>query len=63
MTSLPGKQTITIHLSHNISKSKVNQPIKYGQLIDYNNRNIFRFFDTSPSKKNYFICALGALRL
>ena len=38
MTSNPGEQTIAIH---NISRSKGNQPVKFGQLIKYNMKNIF----------------------
>ena len=34
------KQTITIHILPNIS-SKSNQLMKFGQLIEYNMRNIF----------------------
>ena len=34
MTSQPGKQTITIHILGNISKSKNNQTMKFGQLIE-----------------------------
>ena len=41
MTSQPGKQAITIHTLPNISKSKGNQTMKFGQLIEYNKRNIF----------------------
>ena len=41
MTSQPGKQTITIHILLNIFRSKGNQAIKFGQLIEYNMRNIF----------------------
>ena len=41
MTSQPGQQTITIHILHNISQSKGNQTTKFGQVKDYNNRNIF----------------------
>ena len=39
--SQPGKQTIAIHLLPNISRSKGNQKMKFGQLIEYNMRNIF----------------------
>ena len=35
MTSQPGKQTITIHILPNISGSKANQTIKFGQLIEH----------------------------
>ena len=38
--SQPGKKTITIHILRNISKRKRNQTIKFGQLIEYNMRNI-----------------------
>ena len=41
MTSQPGKQTIAIHILPYISESKGDQTIKYGQLIEYNMRNIF----------------------
>ena len=41
MTSQPGLQTIAIHILPNISQSKGNQTIKLGQLIEYNNQNIF----------------------
>ena len=36
MTSQPGLQTITIHILPNISRSKSNQIMKFGQLIEYN---------------------------
>ena len=41
MTSQPGLQTIAIHILLNISQSKGNQTMKFGQLIEHNNRNIF----------------------
>ena len=41
MTSQPGKQTIAIHILPNISRSKSNQTMKFGQLIECNMRNIF----------------------
>ena len=41
MTSQPGLQTIAIHILSNISQSKGNQTMKFGQLIEYNKRNIF----------------------
>ena len=41
MTSQLGKQTIAIHILPNISRSKGNQTIKFGQLIEYNMRTIF----------------------
>ena len=46
MTSHPGHQTIAIHTLPNISRSKVNQTMKFDQAIEYNKRNIFK-------KKNY----------
>ena len=39
--SQPGQQTIAIHILPNILRSKGNQAIKFGQLIDYDMRNIF----------------------
>ena len=43
MTSQPGKQTIVILILPNVSiwKSKGNQTIKFGHLIEYYMRNIF----------------------
>ena len=41
MTSQPGEETIAIHILPNISKSKSNQTSKFGQLTEYNMRNIF----------------------
>ena len=40
MTSQPGKQIITIHMLPNIARSKGNQTVKFGQLIEFNNINI-----------------------
>ena len=40
MTLQPWKQTITIHVFPNISRSKDNQTIKFCQLIECNMRNI-----------------------
>ena len=34
-------QAIEIHILSNISASRNNQTMKFGQLIDYNKRNIF----------------------
>ena len=41
MTPQLGKQIITKHILSNILRSKDNQTIKFGQLIEYNMRNIF----------------------
>ena len=41
MTSQPGLQTVAIHILPNISQSKDNQTMKFGQLIAYNKRDIF----------------------
>ena len=41
MTSQPAYQTIAIHILSNISRSKGNQTMKFGQLIEYNMKNIF----------------------
>ena len=40
MTSQPGKETITIDILPNISRSKGKQILKLGQLIEYNMRYI-----------------------
>ena len=41
MTLQPGKQTITIHILSNLSRSKSNQTMKFGQLLENNMKNIF----------------------
>ena len=41
MTSQPGWQTIVIKILLNISKSKSNQTMKFGQLLECNMRNFF----------------------
>ena len=41
MTSQPGWQTIAIYILPNISRSKPNQAMKFGQLIEHYMRNIF----------------------
>ena len=50
MISQPGKQTITMHIFTNISRSRGNQAVKFGQLIEYNIRSIFK-------KKSYTKCS------
>ena len=41
MTPQPCQQAVVIHILYNISRIKGNQTMKFGQLIDYNIRNIF----------------------
>ena len=41
MTSQPRKQTIAVHILLNVSRSKGNETMKFGQLIEYNMRKIF----------------------
>ena len=41
MTSQPGQQTFAIQIFTNILRSKNNQAMKFGQLIEYNMRNFF----------------------
>ena len=41
MTSQPVQQTIAIHILPNIPRSKDNQAMKSGQLIEHNMKNIF----------------------
>ena len=47
------KQMITIHKLSNISRSKGNQTMTFGQLIEYNMRNIFQ-------DKSYTKCVRAA---
>ena len=41
MTLQPGLQAIPIHILPNISQSKGNETMKFGQLIEHNKGNIF----------------------
>ena len=41
MTSQPGKQTIAMYILPKISRSKGNQTMKSGRLIEYDMRNVF----------------------
>ena len=41
MTSQPGYTTVIIRILPDISRSKGNQTMKFGQLIECNMRNIF----------------------
>ena len=41
MTSQPGQQKITVHILPNISRSKSNQAMEFGQVIEDNKINIF----------------------
>ena len=41
MTSEPGEKTIAIHILPYISRSKDNQTVKFGRLIEYNRRKTF----------------------
>ena len=42
MASQPGLQTIAIHIFSNISQSKDNQAMKFGQLIDITKEKFFK---------------------
>ena len=50
MTSQPGKQTIAIHILPNISRSKGNQTMKFGQLIECNMSS--NFLEKSYTKRD-----------
>ena len=54
MTSQPGYQTTAVHVLANISRSKGNQTMKFGQLIEHNMRNIF-------IGKSYWNCGGGTI--
>ena len=41
-TSQTGQQIVTIHMLSNILRSKGNRTLRFGQLIEYNMRNIFQ---------------------
>ena len=59
MASQSGLQTIAIHILLNISQSKGNQRMKFGQLIEYSKINIFlqklcRKWGKQTSSKRFF---------
>ena len=54
VTLQPGQQTVAIQIFLNISRSKGNQLIKFGHLIEYNMRNTF-------IEKSYTKCVPGPL--
>ena len=37
----PGKQTVALPILLNLSQSKGNQTLKFGQVMEYNKKNIF----------------------
>ena len=41
MASQTGQHIIAVHILSNISRSKDNQAMKFGQVIKYSMRNIF----------------------
>ena len=56
----PDEQTVTIHILPNISRSKDNQTMKFGQLIECNNRNTFlqkscRKWGRGTSSRHFFV--------
>ena len=60
MTSQPGLQTIATHIFSNISQKKGNPTLKFGQLTEYNKRDIFlqklcRKWGTETSSRPLFI--------
>ena len=53
--SQPGEHTLAIHILTNISRSKRDQAMTFGQLIEYNIRNIFL-------KQSYTKCGEKTIR-
>ena len=55
----PGEQTVTIHILPNISRSKDNQTMKFGQLIEYNNNTFLqkscRKWGRETSSRSFFV--------
>ena len=54
MTLQPGQQTVAIQILLNISRSKGNQIMKFGHLIEYNMGNTF-------IERSYTKCVPGPL--
>ena len=51
MTPQTGERTITIHMLSNISRSKSNQIMKFGQLIEYNINIFFKNYARKAATK------------
>ena len=49
----PGKKIIAMHIFPNISRSKDNQTMKFGQLVEYNMRNNSGKFILEVWRRNY----------
>ena len=67
MTSQAGLQTIAIHILSNISQSKGNPTMKFGQYIEYNKRNaflqkLFRKWGKETSSRPTFILKKSLIR-
>ena len=54
MTAQSGKQTTAVHIMFNISRNKGNETMKFGQLIEYNMRNILLKIIQRILWRNYF---------
>ena len=54
MKSQPGKQTITIHILPNTSRSKGSKTMIFGQLVEYDMRNSFH-------EESYKKCSRGTI--
>ena len=50
MTSQDGLQTIAIHILPDISQSKANQTVKFGQLIECNKRNLQNYAENEAKR-------------
>ena len=65
MTSQPGSQTVTMHILPNTPRSKGNQTMRLGQLIEYNKRNIFlqKYSENEALRlvSDLFLCSKKAL--
>ena len=59
MMSQPGLQTIAIYILPHISQSKGNQALTFGQVIEYNIRNIFPDLFSFFEKAFYEVKASG----
>ena len=60
MMSQHGFQTITMHILHNISQSKSNQTMKFGQLIKYI-REIYLFKNYAENEAGRLVPILFSL--
>ena len=63
MTSQPGSQASPTHILHNISRSKYNQKMKFGQVLEYDKRVFFFKNHAENEARSYFQTSLFFIKV